>query len=53
MNFTEWLSEVKELFQNEQHDYHEVAEHYSFKSAFQDQMSPEKAVKDAIEWLET
>lgn len=50
-SFDTWRRHVQSLFQNEAEDFHEVAEHYSFRAAFNDGMSPEAAIRDALEWL--
>ncbi len=48
-NYVEWLEEVK---REAGEDYAYMADWYSFRTAYEERMKPNEAVKDCKEWLE-
>lgn len=47
--YADWLAQCKELAGTR---WDECSDWYSFRSAYEDDMTPEAAVKDCIDWLD-
>lgn len=52
MTYGEWLDKLKEIITGFNASYHELAEYYSFKSAYEAGMTPRQAWVDCINWLD-
>jgi hypothetical protein len=52
ISFADWIATVKEYAAAEGFDYEELAEHYSFRQAYDDEMGMLEAFHDCVTWLE-